>query len=159
MVVGVIPVLVVPARMIGTEGGIFLTLPMLAAADPAVLIEGGRRDLLRFWLGAGVPTLPRFGSLELPKWDNSAAGKEILPKMNHLPRLALPGTASPATGLLAMVRDEEIFSLARDAVGKHRYKRRTFWKIADRNGAHPCIRPTVIRIGREKGYLIIVETA
>ena len=57
MVVGVIPVLVVPARMIETEGGIFLTLPMLAAPDPAVLIEGDRRDLLRFWLGVkvGVP--------------------------------------------------------------------------------------------------------
>ena len=58
-----------------------------------------------------------------------------------------------------MIRDEEIPGLTRDAVGKDSYNGRALGKIADWNRAKPCVRPTALRIEREKSYLLAAETA
>src|SRR5438270_13084224 len=59
-----IPTLIVPFRMIGTEYFVLLALPVFTSFDMMVLVESNRLNLLRFWLRVEVCVL-RFDLLHL----------------------------------------------------------------------------------------------
>src|SRR5262245_64635550 len=93
-----VPIAIVPLRIVGTEDLILRALPLLASADAAALIERYRRDLIRFWLRAKTRVL-RFDSLD-PLRIRSFLRIQLVRLGVRLVRLR----RSCSTGLLTLAR-------------------------------------------------------
>ena len=112
VVVLVIPIPVMSMRAVGTERGVFVTLPMLAAFDAAIFIEGDRRGLLRFRLsmeiGMSNPVFacgPPFGLERRAKgiWAPDSGRDRCWRRIGHLPTMCaahLGSRFSPHCGRL-----------------------------------------------------------